>query len=415
MTLADSKEAISWLARFQGEDDRAHAIELINSILQVSYNDFMNELASLILARSEAVGGPVALYAEREVRARLGVPNRLFRESRGKPRRASGGSVHPVSPTRAYAPEVGSEGLVAQLITELCRQYPKVFINHPGPDRIRKLRVRAFFLITDVIGSGEQAGKYLEAAWRVHSVRSWHSLGLLRFEVLAYSATSIGEKYVTNHACHPAVYYVQPCPTIDTSFTRDAAKQIKALCVKYDPVDHDPSEALGHGGIGALLVFAHGAPNNSPRMLHKKGTGWIPLFPARVTASVRAGFKRDTSLEGIVAGLKRMKQTRLSKSLWLIAAHPNARLLLLAMAALTKGPRFDEALARKTRLTIPEIKKLIDHAHSLGWIDERRRVTDEGYRQLEYAKSWRPRKSAIVFDINEFYYPQQLRAPRLPR
>jgi hypothetical protein len=85
------------------------------------------------------------------------------------------------------------------------------------------------------------------------------------------------------------------------------------------------------------------------------------------------------------------------------------------MAALTKGPRFDEALARKTRLTIPEIKKLIDHAHSLGWIDERRRVTDEGYRQLEYAKSWRPRKSAIVFDINEFYYPQQLRAPRLPR
>lgn len=270
MALAETEKAIAWLAQFR-KSDQAHAAELINAMLQVSYHDFMNELTSLIRARSEEVDGPIALYAEREVKDRLGIPHRLFKENKGKPRRAFGSSVQPVSPTRAYAPEVGSEGLVAQLITELCRQHPKLFINHPGPDRIRKHRVRTFFLITDVIGSGEQAWKYLEAAWRVHSVRSWHSLKLLRFEVLAYSATDSGQKYVRKHPCGPAVYFVQPCPTIDTSFPKIVARRMKDLCVKNDPIDHDPIESLGHHGTGALLTFAHGAPNNSPRMLYKKG------------------------------------------------------------------------------------------------------------------------------------------------
>ena len=109
-----------------------------------------------------------------------------------------------------------------------------------------------------------------------------------------------------------------------------------------------------------------------------------------------------------------MRQTRLSKSLYLIAAHPDARLLVLVLASLTRGPRFDEALSGKTGLTVPEVKKLVDLAYSLEWIDDTRRVTDEGYRQLQYAKVWRPTKSAVVLDVTEPYYPQLLRAPRSP-
>lgn len=102
----------------------------------------------------------------------------------------------PIQPTRAYDPEVGSEGLIAQLITELCRLPRSPFLNHPGPDEIRKRKVRRFIVLTDLIGSGRRARDYLEAAWQVRSVRSWSSLRLLRFEVLAYATTDHGRRRV---------------------------------------------------------------------------------------------------------------------------------------------------------------------------------------------------------------------------
>jgi hypothetical protein len=87
-------------------------------------------------------------------------------------------------------------GLIAQLITELCRLPRSPFLNHPGPDEIRKRKVRRFIVLTDLIGSGRRARDYLEAAWQVRSVRSWSSLRLLRFEVLAYATTDHGRRRV---------------------------------------------------------------------------------------------------------------------------------------------------------------------------------------------------------------------------
>lgn len=411
MPLADTHETTTWLAQFE-KSDRSAALDLIKGIAEVSYHEFMDSLTQLILARSKCADRPIGLYAEREIKAWRGIPNRLFKETKSKPRHASGSSVQPVFPIRSYAPEVGSEGLIAQLITELCRQHPKLFINHPGPDRIRRYRIRRFFLITDLIGTGERASQYLQAAWRVRSVRSWHSLKLLKFEVLAYSAIDTGQRRVAKHACQPQVYYIQSCPTIDSTFPKALAQRIRDLCSKYDPIDHDPVESLGYRGSAALLVFAHGAPNNSPRFLHKAGKRWTPLFPSKVTAGFRAQFARDASVRALAARMKRIGQTRLSKSLYLIAAHPDARLLLLVLSALTRGPRFDEALSQKTRLTIPEITALIGKAQSLAWIDDRRHLTDEGHRQLDYARTWRPAQHTVVFTANEPYYPQQLRAPQ---
>lgn len=411
MTLLDTDKAMKWLTQFE-KRDQSDARDLISSILEVSYHDFMNGLSELILVRSKCGAGPIGLYAEREIKAQGGIPNRLFKETRSKPRRATGTGIQAVFPTRAYAPEVGSEGIVEQLITELCRQYPKIFINRPGPDRIRKHRIRRFFLVTDLIGSGEQVLKYLQSVWRVRSVRSWHSLKLLKFEVLAYSAIDAGQGRVRKHACRPDVYYVQSCPTIGGTFPRVIAQRIRKLCLKYDPVNHDPVESLGHRGSGALLIFAHGAPNNSPRLLHKGSKRWVPLFPSRVTASFRAKFARDLSVKALTSRLGRMGQARLSRSLYLMATHPDARPLLLLLSALARGPRFDEALSERTRLTIPEISALVGKAQSLAWIDDRRHLTDEGHRQLDHARRWRPAQPAVVFAVNEPYYPQQLRAPQ---
>jgi hypothetical protein len=82
-----------WLDQF-ASGDRSLAEELLSSLLLVSRDDFNDQLRALILERAAEVDGVVALYAERELRHRLGIPNRLFKESARKPRRAEGSAGH---------------------------------------------------------------------------------------------------------------------------------------------------------------------------------------------------------------------------------------------------------------------------------------------------------------------------------
>lgn len=113
----------AWLSQFRIEDQE-RAAKLVGSFLLVSHDEFHDNLRALLTARAIAQPGPVALYAERKLQKRFGVPHRLFWESNRKVKRAEGIGPQPVKPTRGYDPDVGSEGLIAQLITELCRSKP---------------------------------------------------------------------------------------------------------------------------------------------------------------------------------------------------------------------------------------------------------------------------------------------------
>ena len=203
---------------------------MLEKFVLVSRDEFANGLRELVIARAETVDGLVALYAERELRKRDGKPHRLFSEPRLKIRRAEGMGPQPVKSTKAYDPSVGSEGIVAQLITELCRQFPRKFLNHPGPDQIRVTKARSFFVVTDLVGSGTRARTYLEAAWKVRSVRSWWSAHFLRFEVITYAVTNIGRRAVESHHSKPRVSTVIPCPTISACFGPAKAEVMKNLC-----------------------------------------------------------------------------------------------------------------------------------------------------------------------------------------
>jgi hypothetical protein len=142
---------------------------MLQELQLVSREAFGERLRELIISTQRTGGAPVGLYAERELRHRFGVPHRLFKEKGRKHKRAVGGGPQPVRPTKAYDPRVGSEGIVAQLVSELCREHPTKFYSHPGPDTIRAKNIRRFLLVTDFIGSGTRAWRYLEAAWRVKS------------------------------------------------------------------------------------------------------------------------------------------------------------------------------------------------------------------------------------------------------
>ncbi|SDG15912.1 phosphoribosyltransferase-like protein [Pseudomonas thivervalensis] len=427
--ISGTQQAQKWLDQFS-MGDRPLAQELLESFLLVSRDDFNDHLRALTLEHADRVKGVVALYAERELGHRFGVPHRLFKESPGKHRRALGAAGPPaVKSTKGYDPSVGSEGVVARLITDLCREFPKKFISHPGPEQIRRKRVRAFWVMTDLVGSGHRARRYLEAAWLVRSVRSWWSGKFLRFAVVAYASTGKGEQYVRSHPCRPDVIHVMPCPTIDTTLSKAGVSKMKLLCETYDPTIGDPgispwsqgSASLGYLSTGALLIFAHGAPNNVPLMFHKaskrKDPQWIPLFPSRVTAGIDSeSFGVSLTSEKIQLRLERFGHASLARSNAVVQSDIPTGEVFLILCALSRPPRLnDSVLSRRTGLPTYRVARLCHLMVTYGWIDSQRRLTDAGAGQLRHARKQMSAFIESLPDIGELeqkpYYPQSLRRP----
>jgi hypothetical protein len=182
--------------------------------------------------------------------------------------------------------------------------------------------------------------------------------------------------------------------------------------VRYDPGNHDPIDALGYDGVGALIAFAHGVPNNAPRILYKRGTRWAPLFAARVTSSARHHFSEDEKSAAVVeARLLELRQTRLARAGWLEKTKPHVRAILLILSALSRPPRHDEALSRKPGLPVLEVRQCIARAVAQGWIDDARRLTASGQAELAHAR--KPPRTTVPLptEPEESYYPKSLRSP----
>jgi len=428
IAVASDARARAWLEQFN-LGDRSRAQKLLEAFAFVSRDDFIDHLRALLLREAETTQGFVALYAERELRHYHGKPNRLFSQTRRAVKRATGAKgPDAVKPTKAYDPSVGSEGIVAQMISQLCQEYPKKFLNHPGPEQIRQKRARAFWVVTDLIGSGERASNYLESAWLVRSVRSRWSGKLMKFAVMAYSATESGERSVARHPSRPAIHIVLPCPTIDNCFSLKVAEQMKTLCTTYDPTDGEPGHgpwfwsgpSLGYGNTGALLVFAHGAPNNVPLMFHKasklKRKSWTPLFPARVSAGIsKEVFGIDLTAESISVRLANLGDKSLATSKAILKSDIGTGHAFLVLGALLQRSRLnDRELATRTGLKTYELTNILRKMAQYGWIDSQRRLTDQGYGQLAHARKQQhvaKRTKHVGNSIPEPYYPSSLRHP----
>jgi hypothetical protein len=413
-TFLKSEATLAWLGQFT-PDDQPTAIELLRALALVSRDMFAERLRRLVLKRAEDGNTPVGLYVERELRHRKGVPFKLFKETKGRVKRAFGVGPPPIQPTQSYDADVGSEGLIAHLVSELCRQFPETFYNQPGPNQIRKHGIRRFMLVTDYIGSGKRARTYLEAAWRVRSVRSWWSSRAKKgmgFEVIAYAASKTGRYQVESHPTCPTVHVAITCPTIDTAFSYGLRANIRSLCTRYAPTQNQSIPPFGFGSVGALIAFAHGAPNNAPTILHKGSGAWIPLFPARATSSTRSGFGvDDDEATTIRERLSAMRQRSLASGDWVETTKPHARTTLVVMAALSQPPRHVEAVSARTGLTVIDVEEALRRALSHGWIDGRNRLTDDGQGQLAHARKKHPTPFALPPEPDDFYCPSSLRAP----
>lgn len=408
-----SESTRAWLALLNVKDQRT-AEELLRKMALVSYDAFADHLRKRVLMCLERGPGPIALYVEREIENQSDPPPRIFLQSEQKPCRAYGPGPPAVSPVGRNRSDVGSEGIVAQLVSALCRERRQDFLNHPGPDEIRARRVRRFVLVTDLIASGSRATKYLDAAWNVSSVRSWWSArrrcGIV-FEVVAYATTEHGRERIERHPSEPIVSAVMRCPTIDNSFSGERRKAIYDLCKKYAPRGTG-LPPTGYGNTGALIAFAHSAPNNAPTLLHVSSPQRPALFPARVTASTCENFSNEPeSLEIIRERLLAMNQTRLAEGSGLGKIRGPRRKTLLTLAAARGAPRTPEDIAHRTGLTIMEVERILANALSVGWVSGTNRPTKEGLAELAHARRV-SFKQFLPIDSDPYYCPTQLRAPR---
>lgn len=402
----------AWLSQFDPAA-QGDMVKMLQAMRLVTRDHFAESIRTRLLQASGRVRGRVGLYVEREVPPKRSPPAPLFKQSEVRPRRAFGPGPDPIQPAADQPGDVGSEGIVAQLISELCRERPDKFVSHPGPDALRskKKPIKSLILVTDLIGSGERAERYLDAAWRVFSFKSWwsgrHSNGLT-FDVVAYAATASGKSRVLSHRLSPRVSLVTECPTIDTAFDREEAAVIKRICAQYSPHSNAP-DFLGYQNTGALIAFAHGAPNNCPHILHKSSASWMPLFARRVTAATRSEFQNELDHQEIQQRLVNMRHKRLSEGYdWSRAARGTLETYLV-LAALSHPPRTIEVVARRTGLTFLETESVLRKARDKDWLDKSYRLTDQGQAYLRAAK--KKRRVALPIGSVKMYYPSALRVP----
>ena len=232
------------------------------------------------------------------------------------------------------------------------------------------------------------------------------------FEVVAFSASQAGRSEIERHPSKPKVSIVEACPTI-FDYDRYGDTDLLTLCMKHGPKDSECRNIprLGHSEIGALIAFSHGMPNNAPRLFHKKGRKWVPLFMERVVnpAYLAQEVVRHTKTK---ATLERMQEARLAE---LAAKHdvkPDEILFSLVLAALKRKPRSAMTVSARVGLGIAECEEVLRQCADAGWIDKNNALTSKAYQELIYLRRPKNFPKPVSKGDKPYYVPTQLRVPK---
>ena len=385
----------AWIEQFEYED-QYFATGLLREFIYIDDREFATELTNLVKQEAKKTKGKIALYVEREVER----DEKIFKETAEAPVRAIGDAPIPMGTKDKSVQDVGSEGRIATLIKEICRDDKHKFLNHPAPDMIRKEKVSDIFIVTDLLASGRQIQKFINAFWKVWSVKSWHSYHLVRFSVISYASTSKGEKLVATHPSKPHVSYVRACPTV-----KDLEHE--QLCIKYNP---SKINDLGFGDVGALMAFDHGCPNNAPPIFHFAKAGkWIALFPFRSSSAAREqkiefDFKNKL-LESLDFNFNdNPQQEPLFDSATQIQ-------LIALLNACRKRPNGAHKISSVTGIALPVIHVGLVKLKENGWINSKLRLTSEGHKLLKSIQKKSPKNQLVDQPAIIDYCPTQLRVP----
>ncbi|MBZ9765532.1 hypothetical protein LB526_02000 [Mesorhizobium sp. CA6] len=417
MSLSQTDFVRDWLAQFS-EPERPVAAQLADAVMLVSHDAFYRGLRLLLdettTNRDEGdQDRPIALFAERAVETRdtKDSDNGFVRHEvlpffpGTDEGRATGAGMPPIVVDPSDQ-EVGSEGAIANFITGYERLHRDRVLSHPGPDALRTRRVGHIVIVADFIGSGKRVWEMLEAFWRVATIRSWHSYGLVSFAVVAYSGTEDGLKHVRSHRSVPNVRVVHACPTIFTTFVGAERDAVEALCRAHP---HKSRYPFGFGWAGALIAFSHGMPNNAPPVLHSDRKGWVPLFRNRSALGADMHFPAANA-DALAERARAVLQIRTAER---FLADPTRRRwveTMLVLTALKEGSRTAASASARTRLSFADVEQILVFTRIAGWTSLRNTLTVLGQRELRRLQLRRARTVVLPTEDLPYYYPSQLRA-----
>jgi len=330
----------------------------------------------------------------------------MLPDSTGRLRRRAVGYSGPpaVRPVRGSA-RVGSEGFVAHLISQETERWARIFMNHPGPDRLRGKTAPAgeIAIVTDFLGSGTRVSIMLDKFWAVPTVRSWKSRDMVRFRVVAAAATLSALSKVRRHRLRPQVEAEWIAPTVKSS----ADLSWMRLIENNGPAEGRGTGRYGFGGEGALIAFNYRLPNNTPAMIHHGESRWQPLYVGPAPPELREVFGVRSLDQAIIAAAQ-SNGVVFGREL---TEEDRQTMLVLSMLKGRWHRGAGVALASRTSLPVPTVLDILLRALKSELITPSGRITDKGYKFMESGRAGE-RKTPIIATSPVPYYPKVLRIPR---
>lgn len=302
--LSASKPGRRWIKQF-AKGDQAAAAEMLDTLLLLNEEEVSATIRGLLQRFADERSGRrkrVALYVEREFPERLAFEVRSVRDAAGVFRRRAVGRSGPAAlkPVRGST-RIGSEGLIAFIISQSAEAWPRVYANQPGPDRIRNANnpISVLAIVTDFVGSGTRICAMLDKFWNVPTVRSWVSRKWIEFMVVAAAGTSRGMENVRAHRLIPRLLVGHVAPTVFNVSDAKKRKAWRALIHKYGPANASKAKRYGFQRSGALIAFSYRIPNNTPLIFHKSEGRWHALYNGAAPHDLRAVFGLEAAVERI--------------------------------------------------------------------------------------------------------------------
>ncbi|MFB5738772.1 phosphoribosyltransferase-like protein, partial [Leptospira wolffii] len=291
--LSEEQFVQNWINNFDEEDHKAIKL-LVDKLLLVPESKFLRKMDELLneererLRQNEAFAPFVLLPIVKSRKKSVFTIPKNYKQLQANERKEAILSVADEVPSiiqfsNDYRdPGIGSEALLANLITNCYRKWGNDIIINPTINKMRNSRIRNMIFLDDLVGSGDRFIKFYMKIFSHPSLKSWKSSKYLNFTLICYSMTEIAFKRIK--AINPEIRIIRyiKCPTLDNinSLTSSQKSIIERTCKKYSK--KFPAFALGYEETKALLIFEHSAPNNIPGLLFKRINKKIPaLFPNR--------------------------------------------------------------------------------------------------------------------------------------
>lgn len=369
----------AWLMNFAAARQDTAAL-LVASLKLVSETDFRREMGDLLDGLLTSLPHPIAAFPAREVDPPA--------------------SAHAEGRDGDYAifekGFPGSEAITASILTSVLRtqEGEAALVEHLDLATLRDQKVRTLLLVDDFSGSGSRLVKFDRALRRHATIRSWASLKCIEVHVAVHYATHQAEKRLRRHFGKDNVHIVHACPTFASAgWTSEQLADVEALCTAKMSRRRSRM-ALGFGESRALIAFEHTAPNNLPKILWRSGDGWNHLFEGKaVPSDLLPLFTMAPS-----APREPIPGSRGSASLGEI------------VDLLAHRVRHLHSIAEVTKISIPEIKRLLALLAELGLVGPKLRLTDKGLAMAKQRLA--VREPRVLPNHEEPYYPSQLRAER---